>query len=84
MLQHSLTTFRWTKIIVLNIGGTPPYLVLKSSHKKAQNFLTLKSSDFPSLPFNINMDPQRLELMLNVFQGLLKLRKTKVTPLYLF
>ena len=33
MLQHNLLSFRATKVTVLNIGGTPSYLLLKSTDK---------------------------------------------------
>ena len=42
MSQHSPIPFRCAKIRVLNIGGTPPYLPLKSTNKKAQYFLSLR------------------------------------------
>ena len=38
MLQHSPISFRSTKITVLNIGNTPPCLVLKSNSEKRNVF----------------------------------------------
>ena len=38
MLQHSLIPFRCTEIIVPNIGGTLPYLGLKSTNEKHRLF----------------------------------------------
>ena len=45
-LQHSPTTFSCTKIRVLNIGGTPPCLPLKSTDKKAQLLFDFQAFDY--------------------------------------
>ena len=77
MLQHSLIPFGCTETIVPNIGGTPPYLGLKSTNEKHRLF-DLQTADASCLLFNVNMKLQHLKTMLNAFQGLSKLKNSRV------
>ena len=81
------SSFRFTEIGVLNFGSTPLHLLLKSTNEN-RNFFAFQSSDFYGWIFILDIKLWQRKLLLNAFQGLLKLQKKYVekikgTPPYL-
>ena len=88
MLQHSPISFRSTKITVLNIGNTPPCLVLKSTSEN-HNFFLLQTFQFFLFTFQFIYEASADKTYAECFSVALKIakkkhKKIKGTPPYLF
>ena len=74
-ISFSKTSFRSSKITVLNIGSTPPYAVLKSTSEN-QIFFYFKTSSLSFSLFNVFLKVQQIKLNAECFSVVLKIAKT--------
>ena len=71
MLQQSAIYFRYAKIRVLNFGGTPPYVLLKSTNEK-HNYFQLAAFRFFLLNFHCKYETSKANIYAECFPGDLK------------
>ena len=74
MLQQSPIYFRYTKIRVLNLGGTPPYLLLKTTNKK-HHYFQLSTFGNLLLNFYCKYETSTANIYVECSSGSLKITK---------
>ena len=76
MLQQSPIYFKYTKVRVLNFGGTPPYLLLKSTNEN-HKFFPFSNFQLLLLNFKCIYEPSTAINYAEYFWGVLKTIKEK-------
>ena len=75
MLQQIPIYFKYTKIRVLNLEGTPPYFLLKGTNKKPQIFPTFKLFPIFLAEFYCKYEASAAKIHAECFSGALKTTK---------